>query len=268
MGHAPASSNPDPRSNPLSPTFETPPTPPGYSPKMASLPSLHPALTLHLFDRALTPIISSADVSGPGSTRSAAVASLSRSALAAYGSAQRLEMGSPVRIMVECEFPSGDGGGGGAGAGAGAKGGAGPVVLSSFVEPAGEAGTSVATSSGRRRTATRTNTTTTTAASAGGPDSDPDDAENRKLSPDSHRPPPISPSPSPSPSPTPSPPQHGPGPGSGNPANAAPVLFGIVVAPDAAEHGGEARRAAGRLERVAREFQAAWAEEQAGGGGE
>ncbi|KAK1770919.1 hypothetical protein QBC33DRAFT_555416 [Phialemonium atrogriseum] len=232
---------------------------------MASLPNLHPALTLHLFDRALTPIISSADVSEPGSTRSAAVASLSRSALAAYGSAQRLEMGSPVRIMVECEFPPGDDGGGRAGAGAGGKGGVGPVVLSSFVEPAGEGGTRVATSSGRRRTATRTNTTTTTAGSAGGPDSDPDDADNRKLSPNSHRPPPTSPSPSPSP--TPSPPQHGPGPGSGNPANAAPVLFGIVVAPDAAEHGGEARRAAGRLERVARGFQAAWAEEQAGGGG-
>ena len=45
-------------------------------------------------------------------------------------------------------------------------------------------------------------------------------------------------------------------------AAAAPTLFGLVVAPDAGEHGGEARRAAARLERLAREFQAAWVEDQ------
>ncbi|KAJ9156017.1 hypothetical protein NKR23_g1033 [Pleurostoma richardsiae] len=80
---------------------------------MTSLPAQHPTLAIHLTDRALTPIISSAasssssDQPHTSSTttdkprRLAALSSLSATALAAHDAAKRFNMGSPLRMMVE-----------------------------------------------------------------------------------------------------------------------------------------------------------------------
>ncbi|KAH8893427.1 hypothetical protein GQ53DRAFT_763723 [Thozetella sp. PMI_491] len=81
---------------------------------MASLPSQHPSLALHLTDRALTPIISTSNGGNPD--QQAALDALASTALAAHASALRLELGHPVRVMVEFEDN-------------------GPLVLSSLLDP-------------------------------------------------------------------------------------------------------------------------------------
>ncbi|RYP78455.1 hypothetical protein DL771_000640 [Monosporascus sp. 5C6A] len=82
---------------------------------MASLPAKHPNLSLHLTDRTLTPLITSARASAQ---QLDALTSLSHTALSGHETASRLGLGVPQRVMVEY----GSGGGG-------------PVVLQSFVSP-------------------------------------------------------------------------------------------------------------------------------------
>ncbi|KAH8164771.1 hypothetical protein CIB48_g3488 [Xylaria polymorpha] len=64
---------------------------------MSNLPSQHPSVSLHLTDRALTPLITSAREPEHLSY----LTSLTQTAQAAYGSAQRLGLGPAQRIMVE-----------------------------------------------------------------------------------------------------------------------------------------------------------------------
>lgn len=221
---------------------------------MAALPSQHPHLALHLTDRALTPIISSATTPSSSSSRNnnssssqqdqeqrlASLASLSSTALTSYDAAKRLEMGAPLRTMVE--HPD-----------------AGPVVLHSYLCPMGLAlgtpGRNASSTSlqtmlagpdvivnnnnnnnggpeGSAPLAAPATTTTTRRRSAGtsttyDTETDYDDGGASDAT-------------------------EGP--------NAPPMLVGIVVAP-AAEELKDARRAAGRLERIARRFQTEWVAE-------
>ncbi|KAJ1326661.1 DUF5308 domain-containing protein [Microdochium nivale] len=64
---------------------------------MANLINRHPDLALHLSDRTLTPLVSSAR----DQNRHDALASLSHTALYAHLTAQRLGFGKPKRIIVE-----------------------------------------------------------------------------------------------------------------------------------------------------------------------
>ncbi|ORY57282.1 uncharacterized protein BCR38DRAFT_110867 [Pseudomassariella vexata] len=64
---------------------------------MANLPSQHPNLSVHLTDRALTPLITSSR----SSHKLQSLSSLSHTALVAHESALRLGLGNPQRIMVE-----------------------------------------------------------------------------------------------------------------------------------------------------------------------
>ncbi|RYP02919.1 hypothetical protein DL764_005496 [Monosporascus ibericus] len=94
---------------------------------MASLPAKHPNLSLHLTDRALTPLITSARASAQ---QLDALTSLSHTALSAHETASRLGLGAPQRVMVE------HGGGGGGG----------PVVLQSFLSPSSSSASSASAS--------------------------------------------------------------------------------------------------------------------------
>ncbi|KAI0101772.1 hypothetical protein GGR51DRAFT_311069 [Nemania sp. FL0031] len=78
---------------------------------MANLPAQHPHLAIHLTDRALTPLITSARAP----SQLDFLTTLSHTALSAHESAQRLGLGVPQRIMVE----HGDG----------------PVLLQTFLNP-------------------------------------------------------------------------------------------------------------------------------------
>ncbi|RYP92979.1 hypothetical protein DL770_000853 [Monosporascus sp. CRB-9-2] len=93
---------------------------------MASLPAKHPNLSLHLTDRALTPLITSASASAQ---QLDALTSLSHTALSAHETASRLGLGVPQRVMVE------HGGGGG-----------GPLVLQSFLSPSSSSASSASAS--------------------------------------------------------------------------------------------------------------------------
>ncbi|KAI0206860.1 hypothetical protein F4808DRAFT_9680 [Astrocystis sublimbata] len=84
---------------------------------MADLPSQHPNLSLHLTDRTLTPLITSARTSQHLSH----LASLTSTAQAAYESALRFGLGPAQRIMVEHDDGDGDG--------------AGPVLLQTYLSP-------------------------------------------------------------------------------------------------------------------------------------
>ncbi|KAL3953184.1 hypothetical protein ACCO45_013127 [Purpureocillium lilacinum] len=64
---------------------------------MASLPSQHPTLSIHLSDLTLTPLITSS--SSPSHLDS--LTSLTSSALSSQTAAQRAQLGRPQRIMVE-----------------------------------------------------------------------------------------------------------------------------------------------------------------------
>ncbi|KAM0333385.1 hypothetical protein ACHAQA_002046 [Verticillium albo-atrum] len=80
---------------------------------MTSLPSQHPSLSLHLSDRNLHPILTSAR----SDTQLEALTSLATTSLTAHAAAHRLALGHPQRLMVEH--------------GPGA-----PVVLTSYLDPA------------------------------------------------------------------------------------------------------------------------------------
>ncbi|KAK7423132.1 hypothetical protein QQX98_001208 [Neonectria punicea] len=79
---------------------------------MASLPSQHPSLSLHLSDVTLTPLITSA----ASQSHLESLTSLTSSALASQTAALRLGLGRPTRLMVE--YPD-----------------RGPVVLHSYIDP-------------------------------------------------------------------------------------------------------------------------------------
>ncbi|KAF5021199.1 hypothetical protein F66182_6788 [Fusarium sp. NRRL 66182] len=79
---------------------------------MASLPSQHPTLSLHLSDVTLTPLITSAS----SQSHLESLTALTSSALSSQTAAQRLGLGRPQRLMVE--YPD-----------------RGPVVLHSYVDP-------------------------------------------------------------------------------------------------------------------------------------
>ncbi|KAH7192982.1 uncharacterized protein B0J16DRAFT_411623 [Fusarium flagelliforme] len=79
---------------------------------MASLPSQHPTLSLHLSDGTLTPLITSAS----SQSHLESLTALTSSALSSQTAAQRLGLGRPQRLMVE--YPD-----------------RGPVVLHSYLDP-------------------------------------------------------------------------------------------------------------------------------------
>ncbi|KAH8911047.1 hypothetical protein BR93DRAFT_956039 [Coniochaeta sp. PMI_546] len=212
--------------------------------RLQDLPLLHPSLTLHLSDNADTPIISSAPPPPaippsspppatrpyPRSTRSAAITSLSRSALASYTAAQRLGLGSPVRIMVECvstynsQSHNGDGSSSNSSSSSTT---AGPVVLNTFIPPSQPPSASrEAHVNGAESSRTpKSYAGTSPGAGIGGPADTDGDGSKRP-----------------------------------------PLLVAVVVAPDGESQTiADARVAAARLARVGRRLQARWAEEDDGG---
>ncbi|KAI3326712.1 hypothetical protein HD806DRAFT_415252 [Xylariaceae sp. AK1471] len=238
---------------------------------MANLPSQYPSLALHLTDRALTPLITSARAQ----QQLQSLTALSHTALNAHESALRLGLGIPQRIMVEH--------------------GEGPVFLQTFLSPqpaplvlslprddqqhqtrqsAPDAGMSAAVAqlaslsvssangatqhsqappqntrpqaqqhqgalalAAESRGATESGLAPATAAYLRGGAATDDEHEHSAFPEDEHD---ID---------------------NEENADAPPILVGIVVAPSSDETL-EARRAAARLERVGREIQGRWAELQ------
>ncbi|KAI0144046.1 hypothetical protein F4776DRAFT_454907 [Hypoxylon sp. NC0597] len=226
---------------------------------MANLPSQHPHLSLHLTDRALTPLITSSRTR----PQLDALTSLSHGALNAHESALRLSLGSPQRIMVE----HADGG---------------PVLLQSFLRADAPAHPHISNTNTNTTATATANPSSSSSATAGGATT----ANGQPSAEHSEAASPVSPSTEASPT---SAVErrlqqlqlHGSNsvaldePGATTPtldvgeedANAPPMLVGLVVAPGADE-ARDARRAAARLERVGREIQARWAEAQMGPDGE
>jgi hypothetical protein len=218
---------------------------------MATLPSQHPSLSLHLADTALTPIITSAH----SQPQLEALTSLTSAALTSHATLLRLGLGKPQRIMVEH--------------------GTGPVVLHSFLDPeSAAAGTSSASGTNPNHNPSHGNTTSpnnpgthhptdsinahtngeTAAAAAAN--------ENGEVTATSNG------------NGTGRGPVVGTGNGNGKALAAtaaeeeveddtvgAPLLVGLVVA-ESADDALEARRAAARLEKVGREFQREWIVEE------
>ncbi|RDW82013.1 hypothetical protein BP6252_03125 [Coleophoma cylindrospora] len=97
---------------------------------MASLPSANPHLAIHLADRALTPLISSSSATASPSAssdhderstpaqqlQSQSLSSLTATAITAYDTAARLQLGLPQRLMISTET-------------------GGPIILHSFLNP-------------------------------------------------------------------------------------------------------------------------------------
>ncbi|EFQ32374.1 hypothetical protein CGRA01v4_11259 [Colletotrichum graminicola] len=191
---------------------------------MASLPSQHPSLALHLTDRALNPILTSAR----SQPQLEALSSLTTTALTAHAAANRFSLGPAQRIIVEHGPGS-------------------PVVLASFLNGAdalpngGEASAAAATANNRASSsapsrlvssgvaAGTTSTAVSSAAASARMGAIPDLGKSGEDS-----------------------------------GSAAPMLVGVVAAATG-EEAMEARRAAGRLERVGREFQYEWAAEEGAG---
>ncbi|KAI2606013.1 uncharacterized protein GGS25DRAFT_369265 [Hypoxylon fragiforme] len=246
---------------------------------MANLPSQHPHLSLHLTDRALTPLITSSR-SRP---QLDALTSLSHSALNAHESALRLGLGAPQRIIVEHDtststlssstssslttsssaslFPTG------------------PVLLQSFLR-ANPSSSPFPPSRPSTSAAARTNGQPTPRGARSGNDSSSSFVSNSDSHHDEDE---STPQPENSPSPATSPTHThtleqrlhnlqlqttgisamiddtgGGSPSSEEDANAPPMLVSIVIAPTA-DDARDGRRAAARLERVGREVQARWA---------
>ncbi|KAI0095505.1 hypothetical protein F4814DRAFT_436293 [Daldinia grandis] len=196
---------------------------------MANLPSQHPHLSLHLTDRSLTPLITSAPRSP---TRLEALTSLSHAALSAHESASRLGLGAPLRVMVEHAD-------------------SGPIVLQSFLRAdASPSPTSTTTTTNDTNPPSTSASSSTAADPDPGPDPDPEPTNGTPTSIVERRLQQLQ--------------LHsdavdgGPEP---EDANAPPMLISVVVAPSADE-ARDARRAAARLERVGRAIQAQWVEVQ------
>ncbi|EEY14531.1 predicted protein [Verticillium alfalfae VaMs.102] len=242
---------------------------------MTSLPSQHPTLSLHLSDRNLHPILTSAR----SDTQLEALTSLATTSLTAHAAAHRLALGHPQRLMVEH--------------GPGA-----PVVLTSYLDPAA----ALSSSSAHTPTAAHIASSATSPRRAGSPSTGGGGivvtgppAASSSLNPAA-----VAAAADPSPSTLAhsalAPPTDllaaatlsSAGSGSGSDptatattssrpnlltvgsaqdgletsaADAAPMLIGLVVA-GTAEEALEARRAAVRLERVAREVQREWTVEE------
>ncbi|OHE97189.1 hypothetical protein CORC01_07443 [Colletotrichum orchidophilum] len=197
---------------------------------MASLPSQHPSLALHLTDRALNPILTSAH----SQSQLEALTSLTTTSLTAHAAANRFSLGPAQRIIVEHGPGS-------------------PVVLASFLNGAdalpnssdGEGSVTLAPAAANNKSSlsrpvpsgvpgaapiAESSSSLSAAAGLGVPSRAISDTG--KLGEDAE--------------------------------NAAPMLVGMVVAATG-EEAMEARRAAGRLERVGREFQREWAAEEGTG---
>ncbi|KAL0942771.1 uncharacterized protein CTRU02_200658 [Colletotrichum truncatum] len=194
---------------------------------MASLPSQHPSLALHLTDRALNPILTSAH----SQTQLEALTSLTTASLTAHSAANRFSLGPAQRIIVEHGPGS-------------------PVVLASFLNGAdalpngGETSASAAAAAAAKKnnTPSASRPVSSGAATATIPTAESAVAANAaRADATSHT-----------------------GKQGEDAENAAPMLVGVVVAATG-EEAMEARRAAGRLERVGREFQREWAAEEAAG---
>ncbi|KAF4785341.1 hypothetical protein HER10_EVM0005412 [Colletotrichum scovillei] len=164
---------------------------------MTSLPSQHPSLALHLTDRALNPILTSAH----SQSQLEALTSLTTTSLTAHAAANRFSLGPAQRIIVEHGPGS-------------------PVVLASFLNGADALPNSGGESS--VPSASKPSSRPVSSGLAGA-------ASIAESS-----------------------------------SNAAPMLVGVVVAATG-EEAMEARRAAGRLERVGREFQREWVAEEGTG---
>lgn len=197
---------------------------------MASLPSQHPSLALHLTDRALNPILTSAH----SQSQLEALTSLTTTSLTAHAAANRFSLGPAQRIIVEHGPGS-------------------PVVLASFLNGAdalpngGETSASAAAAAAANSNNTPSSSSSSfprpavsgAAAAATSSADSASVATARAGATDTGR--------------------------SGADAeDAAPMLVGVVVAATG-EEAMEARRAAGRLERVGREFQREWADEEGAG---
>ncbi|KAK1633909.1 hypothetical protein BDP81DRAFT_451865 [Colletotrichum phormii] len=188
---------------------------------MASLPSQHPSLALHLTDRALNPILTSAH----SQSQLEALTSLTTTSLIAHAAANRFSLGPAQRIIVEHGPGS-------------------PVVLASFLN-----GADALPNSGGERSvpsaSAAANKSSSRPVSSGVAGAAPI-AESSSAAGASARAVPET------------------GKLGEEPENAAPMLVGMVVAATG-EEAMEARRAAGRLERVGREFQREWAAEEGTG---
>ncbi|KPM35966.1 hypothetical protein AK830_g10599 [Neonectria ditissima] len=117
---------------------------------MASLPSQHPSLSLHLSDITLTPLITSA----ASQSHLESLTSLTSSALASQTAALRLGLGRPTRLMVE--YPD-----------------RGPVVLHSYIDPRDAAAADTPTGSA-------VHTASAASPAASDPDAAPSDPPNPK----------------------------------------------------------------------------------------
>ncbi|GKT44971.1 uncharacterized protein ColSpa_05152 [Colletotrichum spaethianum] len=191
---------------------------------MASLPSQYPSLALHLTDRALNPILTSAH----SQPQLEALTSLTTTSLTAHAAANRFSLGPAQRIIVEHGPGS-------------------PVVLASFLNgadalPNGREGSAPAAAANNHTSST--SRPISSGAAAGAIPTAESSAAAASLA------------------------RTGAIPDTGKPGedseNAAPMLVGVVVAATG-EEAMEARRAAGRLERVGREFQREWAAEEGTG---
>ncbi|KAF6819853.1 hypothetical protein CMUS01_11663 [Colletotrichum musicola] len=194
---------------------------------MASLPSQHPTLSLHLTDRALNPILTSAR----SQPQLEALTSLTTTSLTAHAAATRFSLGPAQRIIVEHEASSGSGAAGG------------PVVIASFMSGADALPNGGETSSASAAAAAASSSLNTPAASrpvSSGANATTPTAESSAAAARTDA-----------------------GKAGGDDAgeSVAPMLVGVVVAATG-EEAMEARRAAGRLERVGREFQREWAAEE------
>ncbi|KAK1580388.1 uncharacterized protein LY79DRAFT_671806 [Colletotrichum navitas] len=192
---------------------------------MASLPSQHPSLALHLTDRALNPILTSAR----SQPQLEALSSLTTTALTAHAAANRFSLGPAQRIIVEHGPGS-------------------PVVLASFLNGAdalpngGEASAAAAATTNNRASSSAPSRPVSSGVAAGATsiaESSAAASAGMGAIPDPGKP-------------------------DEDEGSAAPMLVGVVAAATG-EEAMEARRAAGRLERVGREFQREWAAEEGAG---
>ncbi|KAL2757951.1 hypothetical protein ACRALDRAFT_1068415 [Sodiomyces alcalophilus JCM 7366] len=226
---------------------------------MASLPSQHPTLSLHLSDRNLNPILTSAR----SETQLDALTSLTSTSLTAHAAAHRLALGHPQRLIVE-------------------HGPGNPVVLTSYLDPAALSPPpgpllpsspsrpstprhSVTSAVGSRGTASTTAAAgtippveelaaTSISGQEGGSSSRTSGTTTPKARPHAAATPRTKIPPSKTSAPEP-------GDAATSPVAKAPMLVGVVVA-GTAEEALEARRAAVRLERVGRAVQREWLEEE------
>lgn len=204
----------------------SPPPDPIEPPLLMSLaPS--PNVSHHLADQALTPLISSAQ-SPLNTSQSAAFSTITTTAVSAYNSASRLGLGLPLRIMVDTCPP-------------------GPAVLHSFLNPQPS---SVAAQGSRGRVEQAredmrplsggTTESDSAGASSGEAYGSSEHINGTIETQEAHA--------------------------DGNPGEEGsavpvpPLLIGTVVAARA-QDAGEARRIAGSMERLGREFQREWVSE-------